>query len=110
MGIEQFLTSSRRGHNDANRDGYFLVFVSERHACYGPRDQEDSDVEMDFAMYTTLFFGWRIEARTGTGSRNPPQLTITRLLFHKLPLTLPRFSGPPSTLWPLAGHERDLPS
>ena len=59
-------------------------------------------------MYTTLFFGWRAEARTG--SRNPSQLTITRLLFHKLSLTLPRFSGPPSTLWPLAGHERDLPS
>ena len=84
------------------------MFVSERHACYGPRAQEDSDVEMDGAMYTTLIFGWRTEARTG--SRHMTQLKIFRLLFYKLPLMLPRFSGPPSRLWPLAGHERDLPS
>ena len=48
----------------------------ERHACYGPRDQEDSEVLACVAMYTTLFFGWRTEARTG--SRHPSQLTITR--------------------------------
>ena len=51
---------------------------------------------------------WRTEARTG--SRHLTQLKIFRLLFQKLPLTLPRFSGPPSRLYPLAGHERDLPS
>ena len=60
-------------------------------------------------MYTTLFFGWRTEARTG--SRHLTQLKIFRFLFHKLSLTLPRFSGPTSTLRPVAaGYERDLPS
>ena len=71
----------------------FLVFVSERNACYGPRAQEDSGVEMGCAMYTTLFFGRRTEARTG--SRHLTQLKVFRLLFRKLPLTLPRISGPP---------------
>ena len=35
----------------------FLVFVSERHACYGPRAQEDSSgVLSGCAMYIKLFY------------------------------------------------------
>ena len=53
-----------------------------------PRAQEDSEVLSGCAMYTTLFFGWQTEARTGP--RNLTQLKIFRLLlFHKFPLTLP---------------------
>ena len=47
-------------------------------------------------MFTTLFFGWRTEMRTG--SRNLTQLKIFRLLILKLTILYARFSGPTSTL------------